>query len=288
MKKILMAMMLLGALLTGLVSPAVASPQTTTTALALPAPTKLLLTVFENKPRPTAEKRMPYMLSMQKRFAYATKLFACCHPSEPNYFMLSMGDDFGITNDKGPNVNGQHGQTVFGNAIAHGKTAKDYGDGQTDNCPLANQGQYWVVRHVIWAFALDERSLCNQFQVPMAGNFNNDLATGLPNLSWLIGSNQHNAHTPSTALDADNWLKTWLPDVMASDDWQQSRLAVVITFDEGSSSNQNVSGIVIYKPLDQAHLVVTDPLVHHDLYKWMLRIGNPALTGPDMGTAFGL
>ena len=43
----------------------------------------------------------------------------------------------------------------------------------------------------------------------------------------------------------DAWLATWMPKIIASPDFQQSRLVVVITWDEGSSTSNHIPTVVV-------------------------------------------
>lgn len=254
---------------------------------AVVKPTKLLVIIGENKTRTQVEKQGPYVTGLSRTYGYATKMTACSHPSLPNYMCLSGGSTFGITDNGSPKKRGVHGQSIFGNATAHGKSWRVYADAMQGNCALVDQG-YYAVHHTGSPYYLDERSLCNSFDVPMQGNFAQDVtANRLPNLSWLIGSELHDAHTPSTMADFDNWLKnTVLPSVFASSDFKTGVLAVVVDFDEGKDTNQNVAFDVFHASL--SHVVVNTTLTHFDFYRSQLRFGGASPSGTDALAQFGL
>lgn len=259
-------------------------------AAALEPSSKLVIIPLENKSRTLAERKMPNLVALQRRYAYATSYFATDHPSLPDYVVWSSGKNYGITDDKGPKAHPLKGQSVWGAAAAHGVRARVYGDAQQGNCPLTDQGSYMKVRHLMAiSYFVDERATCQSQSVPLQPALGQDETAGMPGLSAIVGSTLHDGHTPSTAQDADAWLKnTILPPLMASDDFISGRLTIVITFDEGKDADQNVSFVVLNAALDGAHLVVTDRLDHTDMYRSMLRYGGSIPSGTDALAVFGL
>lgn len=249
-------------------------------------PTKLLIIVEENHTRAQAEAGMPYLKGLGVQYGYATNAQATSHPSLPNYLMLAFGSTFGVTDDKNPVAHPIHSPSVFGDALAHGRSAHVYSDAATSNCPLKNQGTYFKVRHTGWPYATDERAQCAAHDTPI-GPLAGDVSAGrLPNVGWLIPSIQHDAHNPSTLKDADTWLRQQIPAILAGPDFTSGDLAVVITFDEGKAADQNVSLVVLHASL--SGLVVGGAAItQRDLYDWQERLAG-ASSGPDAGTRFGL
>jgi acid phosphatase len=41
-----------------------------------------------------------------------------------------------------------------------------------------------------------------------------------------------------TLAQADAWLQTWIPVLMSGPDWRKGRLAIVVVFDEGETTEQ--------------------------------------------------
>jgi phosphatidylinositol-3-phosphatase len=44
---------------------------------------------------------------------------------------------------------------------------------------------------------------------------------------------------------ADTWLRTWMPLILAGPDYRSGRLVVIITWDEGTSTDNHIPTIVI-------------------------------------------
>jgi hypothetical protein len=234
--------------------------------------------------------------SLSQRFAYASHYTAITHPSEPNYLAIAGGSTFGDTTDHNPAVQ-VSGQSVFGQAIAAGGTAKSYMESATANCQQSNTGRY-AVKHNPWASFKDERAACQVGDVPSgtptSGALATDIKNGtLPNAGLVTPNLDHDAHDGTLAA-ADTWMKGWLPSILASPDFTSGRLAVVITADEDDRKSGNVVlTTVLHHSLDGKHLVVSTPLTHYSLTRLYGQVdGKPLLaaaaTAPDMRSAFNL
>jgi acid phosphatase len=122
----------------------------------------------------------------------------------------------------------------------------------------------------------------------------NAVAAGtLPNAGYWIPDLCDDAHDCSLTT-ADNYLKSWIPQIMAGPDYTSGRLAIVITADEDDSHSGNVVlTAVIHRSLDGTHKVVTSAMNHYSLLRmYDQMLGAPLLrkasTASDMAAAFGL
>ena len=224
---------------------------------------------------------MPYLYSLAQRFGYADNYRAITHPSEPNYLAIVGGSTFGDTADHNPAVQ-VAGASVFGQARALGRTGRVYAESMISNCQQGNGGLY-AARHNPWASFTQERALCQTADVPLgtitAGALHRDVVAGtLPNIGLVIPNLCHDAHDCAVAA-ADAWLRVWLPAVLAGPDFASGRLAVVITADEDDRRSGNqVLTVVAHRSLDGRHRVVTAPLTHYSLTRYLdTVIGAPPL-----------
>src|SRR4051794_35112003 len=106
-----------------------AAPQPTVRPAAKPqtrAITKVLTFIEENHSLDEMSGGMPYTYAQAKKYGYATDYTALAHPSLPNYLGIAGGSTFGVTDDAPPASHPLDSTTVFGQAIAGGKTAKLY------------------------------------------------------------------------------------------------------------------------------------------------------------------
>jgi hypothetical protein len=270
---------------------------TTTTATAVPNAqpvTKVLTIVEENHSLEQMKAGMPYLYSLAQRFSYANNYVAIRHPSLPNYLAIAGGDTFGVTDDADPASHPLSGQSVFGQAIAQGRTAGVYAESMPGNCvPSGNTAKGYAVKHNPWPYFVDERALCNAFDTPETGFGAAVSANALPNAGMLIPNQCNDAHDCSLGT-ADSWLKNRLPNILASSDFTSGKLAVVVTADEDDSASGNkVLTVVLHASLDGSHKVVSTALTHYSLSRFYSQTtgGSPlrkAAAAPDMAEAFGL
>jgi phosphatidylinositol-3-phosphatase len=272
------------------------SISTPTSALASAGPgavTKVLVFVEENHSLSQMKADMPYAFGLARRFGYATSYTATRHPSLPNYIAIVGGQTYGITNDAQPSANPVGGPSVFGQAVAAGKTAAVFADGMPENCAAGNGGSDYAVKHNPWAYFTKERDACLQFDIP-ADRLDAAITNGtLPNVGMVVPNLCNDAHDCSLGT-ADTWFKGWMTKLFDGSDWKSGHLAVVLTADEDDKShgNNNTVLTVAIHPSQKAK-VVTSSLTHYSLTRLYEEVaGTPylfnAASAPSMATAFGL
>jgi acid phosphatase len=224
--------------------------------------TKLLVFVVENHSLQQMREGMPYVNALAKKYGYATNYHAVTHPSLPNYLSIAGGDTFGVTDDASPSAHQLSGPTVFGRAIEAGGTAKLYAEDMATKCQLDPSGDY-AVKHNPWAYFVDERELCNRYDVPLR-RLGRDADGGhLPTVGMVIPDLCNDAHDCALSR-ADGWLRKKVGRVLAGPDWKSGHLAVVITADEDDRLSGNVVLTVVAHPA-LSHVVVTTRLGHYGL-----------------------
>jgi phosphatidylinositol-3-phosphatase len=253
--------------------------------------TKLLVVVVENHSLAQMRNQMPYTAALAGTFGYATNYHGVDYPSLPNYIAITSGSTHGINDDGPPAEHPLGGSSVFGQAIAHGKTAAVYADGMQANCAPQRGGNDYAVKHNPWAYYQDEQDLCQANDVP-ATRLDDAAAQGnLPNAGMLVPNLCHDAHDCNLSV-ADDWIKSELTNVFAGPDWQSGHLAVVITADTDDRSDNNTVLTVVAHPSQQGN-VVDQRLDHYSLsrlYSDVLNAPplNRAASANSMSDAFGL
>jgi phosphatidylinositol-3-phosphatase len=252
--------------------------------------TKLLVFVVENHSLDQMREGMPYTTALGSEYAQATNYQAVTHPSLPNYLAMTGGSTFGVTDDAPPSTHTTDQPSVFGQALAVGKTAKVYAEGMPGNCATENSGGY-VVKHNPWAYYLSERSSCLQYDVPIT-ELSEDAANGrLPAAGLVIPDLCNDAHNCDLSV-ADDWLRTHVGLVMAGPDWLAGHLAIVVTADEDDHQQNNLVLTVVAHPSMHGG-VVTTPLTHYSLARLYSEVlaAEPlgqAAAAASIATAFGL
>ena len=184
---------------------------------------------------------MPYLWHLAQRYGYASDYTAITHPSLPNYLAIFSGSAFNDPPDCGPGPGCAYpAPSVFGQALALGKTARSYEESMPQPCDHADSGEY-AVRHNPWAYVPGEAAECRADDVaagtPSRGALVSDVRAGALPTVGLITPNLINDAHDGTLAQADAWLRRWMPVLMSGPDWRRGRLAIAVTFDEGDGAN---------------------------------------------------
>lgn len=224
--------------------------------------TKILVFVVENHSMRQMRTSMPRVFRFAKNNAYATRYFAVRHPSLPNYIAMVAGSTLGVDDNRPPADHRLSGRTVFGQALAHGKTAGIYADSMTRSCQLVNDGRY-AVRHNPWTYFVDERAACRKYDVPVSALASDVDAGTLPNVGFVIPDLRHDAHDASLGV-ADRWIGRKIERIRSGPDWQSGHLAIVVTADEDDRASGN-RVLTVVGSRYQPQRVVTRRLTHYSL-----------------------
>jgi acid phosphatase len=253
--------------------------------------TKVLVFIEENHSLSQMRTGMPYAFGLARRFGYATSFRAVRHPSLPNYIAIAGGQTYGITNDNPPSANPVGGPSVFGQALAAGKTAGVYVDGMPERCATGDGGSGYAVKHNPWPYFVNERAACRRYDMPL-DRLRQTIASGaLPNVGMVIPNLCNDGHDCPLAT-ADGWFKDWMTALFAGPDWRSGHLAVVLTADEDDTSAGNKVLTMVIHPSQKAN-VVSSPLNHFSLTRLYEEVAGTsylfrAASAPSVTTAFDL
>jgi hypothetical protein len=203
---------------------------------------------------------MPYLWSLAQRYAYASDWSDVSHPSLPNYLAIFGGSDFNNPQDCPPGAGCTYpGPSVFGQALSLGETARAYEESMPQPCDQGFVGEY-DVNHNPWAYFPSEGASCRADDVPAGTPVSGALAAdarggSLPTVGLVTPNLLHDGHD-GTPAQADAWLRTWLPVLTSGPDWRSGRLAIVVVFDEGETTEQvpfvlmapRLSGVKVSEP----------------------------------------
>jgi phosphatidylinositol-3-phosphatase len=237
---------------------------------------------------------MPYLWSLAQRYGQATNWSDIGHPSLPNYLAIFGGSSFDNPQDCDPGPGCTYpSPTVFGQALAHGATARAYEEAMPRPCDASSAGNY-DVNHNPWAYFPGEASQCRANDLPAgttsSGALISDIRAGkLPTVGMITPNLQHDAHNGSLA-QADGYLRQWLPALMSGPDWHRGRLAIVVVFDEGDATD-HVPFVILAPQL--ARTVMKQPTNQYALTRLIdTIIGAPPLRHaagtPSLTRGFGL
>jgi phospholipase C len=206
----------------------------------------VVIIMDENKPSSAVlgNAAAPYLNDLASQYAQATDYSGVAHPSLPNYLALTSGGTDGITTDCNPP--GGHciaAVTNIGDEItASGRTWKMYAESMPAPCSPYNAGDYAVKHNPFLYYPAVTRSAsyCAGHDVPYS-QFATDLATtrSLPSYSYVSPNLCDDMHNCSVGV-GDAWLSNNVPQILRSPAFTTQRSLLVITFDEGDSSNNVV------------------------------------------------
>jgi hypothetical protein len=142
------------------------------------------------------------------------------------------------------------------------------------NCKLTDGPNNYVAHHNPAVYYKNVRSACAVDDVPIT-HLADDVDT-LPKFGMVVPDKCHDGHgndcaggstKTGTAHQADDYLQSVLPTILNGASYQGGHTLVVVTFDEGSGSNQTVYTVFIGRSLDGQ--VITANLTHYSLLRYI-------------------
>jgi hypothetical protein len=287
--------------LTGCGADAPAPSQAPTETTSPPLPTrsapgtdysKVMVIVEENKSydEVMTSGHAAYVERLAARYASAQAMDAgypieC--PSLAAYLLMTSGDRAGICDDGDPEQHPRPGPNIFSQMADSDRQWRGYAESMPRPCSRHDHGRY-LVRHAPAPYYRSEADRCPQWDVPLgtlaAGALHDDIAAGnLPSYSMVTPNACNDMHGAAGCGEqvstGDAWLARWLPVVLAGPDYRAGHLVVIVTFDEGSSSDNRIPTVVVAPTANQ--VVVRQPLTHCS----MLRLAEEILHVPLLGCA---
>jgi hypothetical protein len=253
----------------------------------------------------------PYLNSLINTYGFGSNYYALTHPSDPNYYPILGGSDFGINYNCPANCFDQ--PNLAYNIELAGKTWAGYMEGgggystPTDRLPFLAFSDIYndparVAAHLFDLSQLDQ-DLASPATAPNFVWFAADDATNMEGptdtllgvIQWALSqltTHQYNVRA------GDEWLQDTLPDIMNSPVWNDptQKSAIFLTFDEdynnislgiGNQGNHIVT-VVIPSPgavasgMRGGHFVADDYNNHYSLLRTIEEsLGLPPLTNND-------
>jgi phosphatidylinositol-3-phosphatase len=254
---------------------------------------KVLVIAEENKTYDQVMKpgRAPYLQKLAARYASAQAMdagYPARCPSLAAYLLMTSGTRAGICDDGNPAEHRLAGPNIFSQVADSGRQWRGYVESMPGPCRLTNSGRY-LVRHAPAPYYASERTRCRKWDLPMgttaAGALHDDLAAGtLPAYAFVTPNACNDMHGapgcgPDQVATGDAWLARWMPKILSGPDYRAGRLVVIVTWDEGSRSDNHIATLVI-APTAQ-RLSVRTRLTHCS----MLRLTEETLGLPLLGCA---
>ena len=230
----------------------------------------------------------PYINQVAAQHGLAASFYAEAHPSLPNYIAMTSGSTQGISDDNDPSSHPLDVPSLF--SLLPGGDSRSLLESMPSNCARSDSGEY-AVRHNPQAYFVNLGSDCAQYDVPLSDP--PDLSA---RFTFVTPNLIHDMHD-GTVADGDTWLSTFMPKVLASDEYTAGRTAVFLTWDEDDSIlglGDNHIATLVLAPSVPAGTRVSARLDHYAMLRAtqeMLGVEpllGAAATAPDLRTPFNL
>jgi hypothetical protein len=201
----------------------------------------------------------PYLSRLARTYGSAARMVAnyparC--PSLAGYLLMTSGTTDGICDDRGPAHHRLNVPNIFAQLDAKHRPWRNYAESLPAPCARKNSPNgVFLVRHTAVPYYTSEARACAIGQVelgtPARGALHDAAHAGrLPTYSFVTPNTCHDMHgAPSCPtrriVNGDRWLATWIPQILAGPDYRAGRLAVIITWDEGSVRDNHIPVLVI-------------------------------------------
>jgi len=254
-----------------------------------------LVIAEENKPYEAlmGSADAPYINELADTYGLATAMdagYPADCPSLPAYLILTSGDNQGICDDRDPKAHPIDGDNVFAQVAQAGLEWREYAESMPANCTPTNSADgLYLVRHAPPPYYVSERDRCSRWDVPMgsvsAGALHDDVAGGhLPAYSFLTPNACNDMHGGPSCGDehirsGDAWLASWIPTILDGPDFKDGKLVVIVTWDEGSKTDNHIPTLVIAPTAK--HVRAATPMTHCSI----LRTTEEILRLPLLGCA---
>jgi phosphatidylinositol-3-phosphatase len=231
-----------------------------------------------------------YINLLAQTYGTATNMHAESHPSLPNYIAMTSGSTQGITDDSGPGSHPLNVPNIFAQLPAG--ESRSLEESMPSNCYKSDSGNY-AVRHNPEVYYTNLGTDCGNFDVPFgsAPDLSAKFTFVTPNLCHDMHSNSCTGSS-NIELQGDQFLQAYVPQLLASPQYQAGNTLIVITWDEDSGANGNhIPTILIYPSI--SHVSSGVSFTHYSMLKDVEDIfGLPEIGGAQsansMRLAFGL
>ncbi|HEX5565328.1 MAG TPA: fibronectin type III domain-containing protein [Streptomyces sp.] len=259
----------------------------------------VVMLTFENKSRDQVigQSYAPYLNSLADECGQATKMMALSNTSLANYIALTsgyIGHPAEITSNRSPKIWPQDSVSIFEQL---GTESRELSEDAPSNCWAGSSPDLFAVNHTPLPYYTRIPKLCQTQDVPMGD---------VPDLSakfTLISPNKrHIMHSDGTATsktrqqqvaNGDEWAAQYVPKILASPQYRAGDTVLIVVWDEGSASNQNVPFIVV-SPWTPVGYTTNATLDHYSTLRGIEEtfnlplLGNAATAKESLRSYFGL
>lgn len=230
----------------------------------------------------------PYLNTLAGKCTTDSDYASVGSPSLPNYLGATSGSTQGVADDDDPSAHTFTVDNLFRQVRAAGGTERSFAESMPAPCTLVSAGSY-AAKHnpAVYYVGGDDRTACQADDVPFTA-FSSVLASGqLPTFTSITPNICDDMHSCSVAT-GDQWLATWVPQILDTASYRDGTTALFIVWDEPTPlANVMVApsvrpGTVSGTAVNQYSLLrATEEMLG-------LPLLGQAATAPDLRTIFGI
>ena len=203
--------------------------------------------VLENRSRGEilGNRQAPYINQLANDHAVAEGYHdSFVHPSEPNYFWMVAGQNFGVLDDGDPSSHHLAATSHIADQLElAGLSWKSYQESMGDPCGLTSHGRY-AAKHNPFAYfddingwdgkAFHPEQRCNAHVVDYE-QLDADIANhALPSYVFITPNLDNDMHD-GTIAEGDRWLAREVPKLLATDNYKNNGV-IFLLWDEGGGT----------------------------------------------------
>ncbi|KAG6896030.1 hypothetical protein C0992_010780 [Termitomyces sp. T32_za158] len=187
---------------------------------------------------------MPNLAALLEQGLLLSNYFAVSHPSQPNYIASVGGDYFGMDSDD--TVNAPSNITTIVDLLEDkGITWGEYQEGMPltgflgDHPNAEGADDYMRKHNPLVTYTSINANASRLANIKNFTLFNQDLvANRLPQWIFITPNMTNDGHDTSVTF-AGNWVKTFLPPLLANPNFNDDKTLILLTFDESGVSLAN-------------------------------------------------
>jgi phosphatidylinositol-3-phosphatase len=177
-----------------------------------------------------ARRAAPYLNQLAGECGLATNYRGATHPSHPNYMAVTGGVSTRSSNVSAPNI--------FSQVRSAGGTWRVYQGSMTHNCQRRAAFPYKPQHNPGVAYT-SLTADCPRWDTNLNGLRRDINTVGLPKYAFIAADQCKDMEIACTGSSnaittGDDWLRTWVPKLLATRGYRTGHTAIFITFDEGS------------------------------------------------------
>jgi hypothetical protein len=230
----------------------------------------------------------PFLTALARECGTETDDAAVGSPSLPNYLGATSGSTQGVTDDGDPGSHSFTTDNLFRQVRAAGGTERSFVESMPTACDLVSAGSY-AAKHnpAVYYAGPGDRSACASDDLPF-GAFPAVLGSGdLPTFTSITPNICDDMHDCSVAT-GDQWLATWVPQILATASYRSGTTALFIVWDEPTP----VANVVV-APSVRPGTVANAAVDHYSMLRATeemlgLPLVGAAATAPSLRGVFGI